>query len=148
MKNLRWFIELTLPTYLRVMGALTGLLGLLLALGLEKIVFAALYLPPTADRKVDGAPLDYSPLIQHWGVLLALAGFFMVAASFNESWEVPAMAISGIEKFFIVFFSVIAYDDGFVKDPGVAVDFFGTLYSLIFFVALLSGSRRKSEPRT
>ena len=149
MKSLRQLVNVSLVHYLRIMGALTGLLGALLAIfpvlgpaGL-KVVHAALFLPPTAETNISGTSLDYSPLIQHWGLLLALVGFFMVAASREGKthWVVPAMAISGIEKLFVVYFSWIAYPGGFVTDAGVVVDFLGTLYSLLFF-ATLSG---KSE---
>lgn len=152
MPFLQKFIDRTLSGYLWTMGALTGVLGLLLfvfptlkILG-DNLVSAALYLPATALAEDGTKTLDYSPLIQHWGLLLALVGFFMVAATRNETWVVPAMAISGIEKLFVVVFSVFVYPEGFVTTTGYTVDFLGTVYSLLFFVALRSS--REPEPRT
>lgn len=145
MKFLEKAIDWILPHYLLIMGGLTGILGALLAafpiLGFD--VSLALYLPVHAVGEGSTAlgegkaVLNYSPLIQHWGVLLALVGFFMVAASTEVRWRKPAMAISGVEKLFVVAFSYYYSQgftaDGFVTELGVAVDFFGTVFSLLYF---------------
>ena len=127
MDPLKKIIFGSLQTYLVLMGAVTGLGGVGLLLAPEGAGSALLLIPLTGE---------IFPLVQHWGVLLALVGGFMVLAAFKPDWRVPAMAISGIEKAFVACFGWVVYPGAFVADAGLYLDTFGAVYSLLYFIVL------------
>ena len=132
MNALRKLIHTLLEPYLLVMGAVTGLSGLLLALAPGAVAPRLLVLPLAAGKE------DYTPLFQHWGVLLALVGFFMVAAARNKHWQVPAMAISGVEKAVVALFGWLLYPGAFITLLGLVIDTVGAAFSLLYFVVILT----------
>ena len=128
--------------YLRVMGVLTAVAGLALFADADSNYELALLLPieaiPIAEPVDAAARVDYQPLYQHWGLLLALVGIFMVVAASKSEFEVPAMAISGVEKLFIAILGGFVFRDAFVTDFALAVDTAGAIYTLGYFGVKLS----------
>ncbi len=135
---LRKLIQAPIKLYLIVMGAVTALGALLVALLPAKFASALTVLPLVAAKvpvqTEDPELVSYKPLFQHWAILLVLVGLFMVAAAFRKEWERPAMAISGVEKAFIALFGWILYPGAFVTLPGLLLDTVGAVYSLLYFV--------------
>lgn len=141
------FLDMTLKGYLISMGALTAAASLAVVTDPESNAKWLLKLPLDAfDKAVGGAELNYKPLVQHWGILLALVGLLMVGAAFREKWVFPAMVISGVEKLFIVVLGYVIYNGEFVTKLALTIDSAGMAYSLLFFVVLLI--RLKVSPRT
>ena len=137
-------IHTSVKAYLIIMGTLTGLAALAVALLPAKFAPKLIVLPllaqPVAGDGGASELLNYKPLVQHWAILLVLVGAFMVAAAFKREWERPAMAISGVEKAFVALFGWLIYPAGFVTAPGLILDTIGAVYSLLYFAAVLMGS--------
>lgn len=118
-------------TYLLVMGVLTTGAGLFLATQPDVAAPSVLILPIEATG--ESGALDYQPLFQHWGILLALVGGLMIAAASNQELEKAAMAISGVEKLFIAILGGYVFDGAFVTDLVLTIDSAGAMYSLGYF---------------
>lgn len=73
--------------------------------------------------------------------MVGLMGIFMVVAAFRESWRVPILLYSLIEKAFMVFLVVsnahLSFSEGFYA-PAV-MDAFIVLYSILYFWSLREG---------
>jgi len=78
---------------------------------------------------------EYTIFVQHWGMMVCLMGIFMVGAALRESWRVPILLYSLIEKAFMVFLVAsnahLAFSEGFYA-PAV-MDAIIVLYSLLYF---------------
>ncbi len=118
-------------TYLLVMGVLTTGAGLFLATQPDAAAPSVLILPIEATG--ESGTLDYQPLFQHWGILLALIGLLMIAAASNQELEKAAVAISGVEKLFIAILGGFVFQDAFVTDLVLTIDSAGAIYSLGYF---------------
>jgi hypothetical protein len=87
----RFFARSFRPFYL-LTGAGTALIGL----------FAVL--PSWATQNVAKLPflVEYTIIIQHWGIMVGLMGLFMMAAAIYPQWRAPIGLYSIIEKAFMV----------------------------------------------
>ena len=82
--------------------------------------------------------LQYTIFVQHWGIMVSLMGFFMIAAAFKESWRTPILLYGLIEKAFMVFLVVSNLDQPFSNGFYVpaAMDSVITIWSLLYFWSL------------
>ena len=78
---------------------------------------------------------EYTIFVQHWGIMVGLMGVFMIGAALIESWRVPILLYSLIEKALMVFLvasnSHLSFSEGFYV-PAV-MDAIVVLYSLLYF---------------
>ena len=131
---MRRFVDATVKPVLILGGLGTALAG----------VFA--FFPRFAVEEIQRMEWvqDYTIFVQHWGMMVSLAGVFMVIAAFIASWRVPILLYSLLEKAFIVYLVVsnsgFAYSEGFYV--AAAMDGLLTVYLLLYFVS----SRDKSRP--
>ena len=98
------------------------------------------FLPRFAGENVqqmDFIP-EYTIFVQHWGIMVCLMGIFMVAAAFEESWRVPSLLYSLIEKAFMVFLVVTNLDQTFASGFYVpaTMDTLITAWSIAYFASL------------
>ncbi len=88
-------------------------------------------------QKLEWVP-EYTIFVQHWGIMVCLMGVFMVAAAFKESWRVPILLYSLIEKAFMVF--LVASNSGQSFASGfyvpAAMDAIITLWSIVYFASV------------
>jgi hypothetical protein len=78
---------------------------------------------------------DYTIFVQHWGLMVGLAGVMMVAAAFKESWRTPILLYVLIEKAFMVFLVASnlgqTFANGFLVPA--AMDTLITVWLLLYF---------------
>jgi hypothetical protein len=81
---------------------------------------------------------DYTIIVQHWGMMVLLAGIFMIISAFKVSWRIPILTYSVIEKAFMVFFCLFNINRPFAAGfQGAAVmDSIIVIYLLLFFWTL------------
>ena len=122
------FIDVTIKPVLFIGGigtALAGVNAFLPRLAVENV------------QKLEWVP-EYTIFVQHWGIMVCLMGVFMVAAVFKESWRVPILLYSLIEKAFMVFLVLSNLDQTFAGGfyvPAV-MDSIITAWSVVYFVSL------------
>jgi len=85
-------IRSTTKPVLIVGGAATALAGV------------AAFLPRFALEQMQQIAFvtDYVIIVQHWGIMVCLMGLCMIGAAFWESWRVPILLYSLVEKSFMV----------------------------------------------
>jgi hypothetical protein len=79
--------------------------------------------------------VEYTILVQHWGIMVGLMGVFMVVAAYRANWRNPILIYSGIEKAFMVYVVLVNINQpfsqgfmfGFVMDAAVV------LYTIGYF---------------
>jgi hypothetical protein len=78
---------------------------------------------------------DYTILTQHWGIMVALMGAFMIAIAFKVEWRNPILIYSLFEKAFMVYLVLAnrsqSYSQGF--KVGAAMDATVVLYTIVYF---------------
>ena len=78
---------------------------------------------------------DYTIFVQHWGLMVGLAGVMMFAAAFKESWRTPILLYVLIEKAFMVFLVASnlgqTFANGFLVPA--AMDTLITVWLLLYF---------------
>ncbi len=78
---------------------------------------------------------EYTIFVQHWGIMVCLMGVFMIGAALKESWRVPILLYSLVEKAFMVFLVAsnahLSFSEGFYV-PAV-MDTIIVLYSILYF---------------
>jgi hypothetical protein len=98
-------------------------------------------------QKLEFVP-EYTIFVQHWGIMVGLMGIFMVVAAFRESWRVPILLYSLIEKAFMVFLVVsnahLSFAEGFYVPA--AMDAFIVLYSILYFWSLREAQQTHATP--
>lgn len=80
--------------------------------------------------------LEYTILVQHWGVLVPVLGIFICIAAFKAKWRPPILMLAGVGKsaFFIFYFinANQAFATGFkqaaIFDLVISIYFFTYLY--------------------
>lgn len=81
---------------------------------------------------------EYTIFVQHWGMMVLLMGIFMIISAFKDSWRLPILLYSAIEKTFMVILflanSRLPFSKGF-QGPAV-MDGIIVLYLLIYFFTL------------
>lgn len=124
------FIDATTKPVLIVGGLGTALAGL------------DAFLPRFAVENVQKLDwvAEYTIFVQHWGMIVCLMGVFMIGAAFKESWRVPILLYSMIEKAFMVFLVASnlgqSFSSGFLA-PAV-MDAIITVWSIFYFASLRS----------
>ena len=113
------------PFYL-LTGAGTALIGL----------FA--FFPSWATPTVARLPflLEYTIIIQHWGIMVGLMGLFMMGAAIFPEWRVPIGLYSVFEKAFMVWLVLVNARQPFVAGFWIpfAIDLMVVAYTLGYFV--------------
>jgi hypothetical protein len=78
---------------------------------------------------------DYTILTQHWGIMVALMGAFMIAIAFKVEWRNPILIYSLFEKAFMVYLVLAnrsqSYSQGF--KVGAAMDATVVVYTIVYF---------------
>ena len=127
MKQFESFFARTFRPFFLFTGAGTALVGL----------YAIL--PAWAMVNVAKLPYlkEYTVIIQHWGIMVALMGVFMMAAALVPAWRVPMALYSGIEKAFMVWLVGSNAQHSFVSGFWVpfALDSTVVLYTIGYFAA-------------
>ena len=122
------FIDVTIKPFLIIGGigtALAGLDAFFPRFAVENV------------QKLDWVP-EYTIFVQHWGIMVCLMGVFMAAAAFKESWRVPILLYSMIEKAFMVYLFLSNLDQSFSGGflvPAV-MDSIIIAWSLVYFASL------------
>ena len=88
MPNLEGFFSRAFRPFYLVTGAGTALIGL----------FA--FFPSWATSNIAKLPflLEYTIIIQHWGIMVGLMGLFMMGAAIFPAWRLPIALYSVLEK--------------------------------------------------
>ena len=92
MPNLEQFFSRTFRPFYLLTGAGTALIGLF-----------ALF-PAWAMPNIARLPhlVEYTIIIQHWGIMVGLMGLFMMGAAIYPAWRFPIALYSVLEKAFMV----------------------------------------------
>jgi hypothetical protein len=92
MPDLEQFFSRSFRPFYLATGAGTALIGL----------FA--FVPGWATQHVAKLPflIDYTIIIQHWGIMVGLMGLFMMGAAMFPAWRAPIGLYSILEKAFMV----------------------------------------------
>ena len=122
---MQWFIDKTLKPVLIIGGLGTAAAGL----------YA--FFPQFAVKTIANLEFvpDYTIFVQHWGLMVGLAGIMMFAAAFKESWRTPILLYVLIEKAFMVFLVASnlgqTFANGFLVPA--AMDTLITVWLLLYF---------------
>jgi len=126
-RSLQRFFSRTVQPFFLLSGAGTALIGL----------YAAL--PSWAMPNVAKLPYlqDYTIIIQHWGVMVGLMGWFMMLAALVPQWRVPILLYSALEKSCMVWLVLSNAQQSFASGFWVpcAVDSTVVLYTIGYFLA-------------
>jgi hypothetical protein len=98
---MRRFFELTFKPFFVITGAGTAFAGL--------AALAPRWTVETIQRIAFVA--DYTLFVRHWGIMVGLAGLFMMAAAFLETWRTPVLIYSAIEKALFVLLCLAGADE-------------------------------------
>ncbi len=92
MPNLEAFFSRTFRPFYLLTGAGTALIG----------IFAVV--PSWAMPSIAKLPylVEYTIIIQHWGIMVGLMGLFMMGAAIYREWRFPIALYSVLEKAFMV----------------------------------------------
>ena len=107
MTNLEGFFSRTFRPFFLLTGAGTALVG----------IFA--FFPSWAMPNIVKLPylVEYTIIIQHWGIMVGLMGLFMMGVGIVPRWRVPIALYSAFEKAFMVWLVLSnanhPYADGF-----------------------------------
>jgi hypothetical protein len=119
------FFELTFKPFFVITGIGTA----------AAIVYA--FWPRWAAETAGKIPFipDYTIITQHWGIMVALMGAFMIAIAFKVEWRKPILLYSLFEKTFMVYLVLAngshSYSQGF--KPGAVMDATVVLYTIVYF---------------
>jgi len=91
---------------------------------------------------------DYTIFVRHWGIMVGLAGLFMIAAAFREAWRTPVLVYCAIEKALFVLLCIAGagqpYAAGF--SMGAVMDTLVVLYIVAYFWATSSRAAAVTAP--
>lgn len=92
MSNLQGFFARTFRPFYLLTGAGTALIA----------IFA--FFPSWATPTIAKLPflVEYTIIIQHWGIMVGLMGLFMMGAAIIPAWRLPIALYSLVEKAFMV----------------------------------------------
>ena len=126
MPNLESFFSRTFRPFYLLTGAGTALIG----------IFA--FFPSWATTTVARLPflLEYTIIIQHWGIMVGLMGLFMMGAAIFPEWRVPIGLYSVFEKALMVWLVFYNARQPFVAGFWIpfAIDFMVVAYTIGYFV--------------
>ncbi len=133
----RFFSRAFRPFYL-LTGAGTALIG----------IFA--FFPSWATSTIAKLPflVEYTIIIQHWGIMVGLMGLFMMGAAIFPAWRVPIGLYSLLEKAFMVWLVLFNARQPFVAGFWLpfAVDLSVVVFTIGYFVYCGIGSPLRNEP--
>jgi uncharacterized membrane protein YozB (DUF420 family) len=122
MKNL---IDRTIKPFLIIAGLCTAIAGM------------NAFLPQFTVANILKLPFfeNYTIIVQHWGMMILLAGIFMIISAFRVGWRMPVLIFSAVEKTFMIFLYLLNISHPFSAGfYGVAVmDAIIVIYLLVYF---------------
>jgi hypothetical protein len=137
MPNLEGFFSRTFRPFYLVTGAGTALIA----------IFAIF--PSWATPNIAKLPflLEYTIIIQHWGIMVGLMGLFMMGAAIFPEWRVPIALYSLVEKAFMVWLVLFNVRQPFVAGFWLpfAVDLMVVVYTIGYFMYRGPSSSLRSE---
>jgi uncharacterized membrane protein YozB (DUF420 family) len=73
------------------------------------------FLPKFATENIFKLPFaeNYTIFVQHWGMMVLLAGIFMIISAFKVSWRMPVLIYCTLEKAFFVFLYLFNINNSF-----------------------------------
>lgn len=138
MPNRESFFSRTFRPFYLLTGAGTALIG------------AFAFFPSWATPTIARLPflLDYTIIIQHWGIMVGLMGLFMMAAAIVPEWRVPIALYSLVEKAFMVWLVLFNARQPFATGFWIpfAIDLMVVVYTVGYFMSRLSGSLLRGAP--
>lgn len=121
------FFEVTFKPFFVVMGAGTAVAAL------------AAIAPRFTVELLAKTPFlpEYGIVVRHWGVMVGLAGIFMIIAAFAERWRKPVLAYSAVEKALFVWVWAANAHEPYAASFALpaAMDSLVVLYVLAYFWA-------------
>jgi uncharacterized membrane protein HdeD (DUF308 family) len=119
------FIDKTIVPFLIVAGLGTCSAGILFILP-QFAVETFFKLPFTEN---------YTIFIQHWGLMVFLAGIFLIVSAFKDNWRTPVLIYVAIEKTLYVSLYVCNINSSFSKGfmGGAIMDSLIVLYLILYF---------------
>jgi hypothetical protein len=125
------------PFYL-LTGAGTALIG----------IFA--FFPSWATSNVAKLPflVEYTIIIQHWGIMVGLMGLFMMGAAIFPAWRLPIALYSVLEKAFMVWLVLSNAGQPFAAGFWIpfAMDLTVVVFTIGYFVYCGIESPLRKEP--
>ncbi|HUN55566.1 MAG TPA: hypothetical protein VMU29_10465 [Smithella sp.] len=98
------------------------------------------FLPKFAVENISKMPFDkdYAIFVQHWGLMVLLAGIFMIITAFNVAWRLPILLFAAIEKAcFVILYLVYTPQPFAAGFKGAAImDAIIVVYLLLYFRSL------------
>lgn len=138
MPNLESFFSRTFRPFYLVTGAGTALIG----------IFA--FFPSWATPTIARLPflVEYTIIIQHWGIMVGLMGLFMMGAAIFPEWRVPIALYSVFEKAFMVWLVLSNARQPYAAGFWIpfAIDLIVVVYTIGYFMYCGLGSPLRSEP--
>ena len=126
MQQFEWFFARTFRPFFLFTGAGTALIAL----------YA--FLPSWAMPNAAKLPylLDYTIIIQHWGIMVGIMGLFMMGAAIVPQWRVPILVYSALEKSFMVWLVLSNAQQSFVSGfwAPFAIDSCVVIYTIGYFL--------------
>lgn len=133
MSDLERFFSRTFRPFYLLTGAGTALIG------------AFAFAPSWAMPAIARLPflVEYTIVIQHWGIMVGLMGLFMMAAAVVPEWRVPIALYSLLEKAFMVWLVLANVGQPHVAGFWIpfAVDLAVVVYTIGYFVFCGRGGR-------
>ena len=126
MTNLERFFSRTFRPFYLLTGAGTALIGIF-------AVFPAWAMPTILRLPY---LLEYTIIIQHWGIMVGLMGLFMMGAAIYPTWRFPIALYSVLEKAFMVWLVLSNARQPFAAGFWIpfAVDITVVAYTIGYFV--------------
>ncbi len=137
MPNLASFFSRTFRPFYLLTGAGTALIG------------AFALFPAWATATNAGLPflVEFTIIIQHWGIMVGLMGLFMMGAAIFPKWRVPIALYSVLEKAFMVWLVLSNASQPYVAGFWIpfAIDLMVVVYTIGYFMFCGLGSSLRSE---
>jgi len=125
MMNFERFFSRTFRPFYLVTGAGTALIG----------IFA--FFPSWAMPNIVQIPfmVEYTIIIQHWGIMVGLMGLFMMGAGIFPAWRFPIALYSAFEKAFMVWLVLVNVSQPHVAGFWIpfALDLTVVIYTIGYF---------------
>lgn len=138
MQNLQQFFARSFRPFFLITGAGTALIG----------IFAMF--PSWAMPNIARLPylVEYTIIIQHWGIMVGLMGLFMMGAAVFPKWRAPIALYSVLEKAFMVWLVLFNARQPFVAGFWLpfAMDLTVVVYTLGYFYYCGFDSPPRDEP--
>lgn len=92
--------------------------------------------------------IEYTIIIQHWGIMVGLMGLFMMGAAIIPEWRVPIALYSLVEKAFMVWLVLSNARQPFVAGFWIpfAIDLMVVVYTVGYFMYRGPSSPLRSKP--